>query len=79
MNDNSKGWPEMLAGLRDVDWSRANRALWEGRALVGGKINRSRTSVVLTQIFALIDIHRCCGPGVTQNRRISRTSGIHLH
>ena len=48
MNDNPEGWPAMLAGLREVDWSRANRALWEGRALVGGKINRSRTSVILT-------------------------------
>jgi DNA sulfur modification protein DndB len=48
MNDNPEGWPEMLVRLRAVDWSRANRALWEGRALVGGKINRSRTSVVLT-------------------------------
>jgi DNA sulfur modification protein DndB len=48
MNDNPERWPEMLAGLREIDWSRANRALWEGRALVGGKINRSRTSVILT-------------------------------
>ncbi|WP_172439028.1 DNA sulfur modification protein DndB [Porphyrobacter sp. TH134] len=48
MNNNPSNWPEILVGLREVDWSRANRALWEGRALVGGKINRSRTSVILT-------------------------------
>jgi DNA sulfur modification protein DndB len=48
INDDPVGWPETLIGLRDIDWSRANRALWEGRALVGGKINRSRTSVMLT-------------------------------
>jgi DNA sulfur modification protein DndB len=48
MIDAPQDWAEMLVGLRDIDWSRANLALWEGRALVGGKINRSRTSVVLT-------------------------------
>ena len=41
-------WQAALAGLRDVDWSRANNVLWEGRALVNGRINRSRTSVLLT-------------------------------
>ena len=43
-----EGWREAVAGLRDIDWSRSNRALWEGRALVGGKINRSARSVILT-------------------------------
>lgn len=48
MLSDPDGWREALTALRDVDWSRSNRALWEGRALVGGKINRSRTSVLLT-------------------------------
>jgi DNA sulfur modification protein DndB len=43
-----EGWPRSMAGLKQVDWSRANSDLWEGRALVNGKINRSRTSVLLT-------------------------------
>ncbi|WP_114955004.1 DNA sulfur modification protein DndB [Sphingosinicella terrae] len=41
-------WPESLQGLASIDWSRSNARLWEGRALVGGRINRSRTSVLLT-------------------------------
>lgn len=41
-------WRNRLGGLRKVDWSRANESLWEGRALVGGRINRSRTNVLLT-------------------------------
>jgi DNA sulfur modification protein DndB len=41
-------WRGRLSGLRCVDWSRANSGLWEGRALVGGRINRSRTNVLLT-------------------------------
>lgn len=41
------GWATRLKALRGIDWSRANRALWDGRALVAGKVNRSRNSVVL--------------------------------
>lgn len=40
-------WETRLKGLRKIDWSRANRQLWDGRALVTGKVNRSRTNVVL--------------------------------
>ena len=40
-------WEARLKGLRRIDWSRANRQLWDGRALVAGKVNRSRTNVVL--------------------------------
>lgn len=40
-------WAEHLDGLQSVDWSRANRTLWEGRALVGGRINKSRNHIVL--------------------------------
>ncbi len=41
-------WRDGLAALRDIDWSRANSDLWEGRALMNGRVNRSRTSVLLT-------------------------------
>ena len=42
-----EGWEERLRKLREVDWSRSNLALWEGRALVAGKVNKSRNNVVL--------------------------------
>ncbi|MEH1031940.1 DNA sulfur modification protein DndB [Micromonospora profundi] len=41
-------WREKLEPLRKIDWSRANRETWEGRALVGGKISKSRANVILT-------------------------------
>jgi DNA sulfur modification protein DndB len=37
-----------LAKLRKLDWSRANTDLWEGRAMVGGRISRSSSNVILT-------------------------------
>lgn len=48
MNERPSGWRDALSALRRVDWSRSNHALWEGRAMVNGRINRSRTSVLLT-------------------------------
>jgi DNA sulfur modification protein DndB len=40
-------WKSRLAKLRTIDWSRANRALWENRALVAGKMNFSKNNVTL--------------------------------
>jgi DNA sulfur modification protein DndB len=41
-------WAERLAALRKIDWSRANARVWEGRALVGGKVIKGNTNLVLT-------------------------------
>ncbi|MFC3320734.1 DNA sulfur modification protein DndB [Mesorhizobium cantuariense] len=46
--DPGLDWRAAISRLADVDWARANMALWEGRALLVGRINRSRTSVMLT-------------------------------
>ena len=40
-------WKDILANLRNVDWSRTNRE-WEGRAMVRGRISKARTNVTLT-------------------------------
>ena len=48
MIDHPHDWPDRLAGLERIDWSRSNARLWEGRALLAGRINRSRTSVTMT-------------------------------
>jgi DNA sulfur modification protein DndB len=48
INEHPEGWKASLAGLGDIDWSRGNASLWEGRALVNGSVNRSRTSILLT-------------------------------
>ena len=41
-------WKKRLKKLRDVDWSRTNTALWEGRAMVAAKISKSHNNIVLT-------------------------------
>jgi len=41
-------WKSKLAGLEKIDWSRQNARLWEGRALIGGKVSKVTTSIILT-------------------------------
>jgi len=41
-------WREKLTALRDIDWSRSNLTMWDGRAIVGGRINKSHTHLILT-------------------------------
>lgn len=47
LSEKPKDWTKCLAKLRQIDWSRANRGLWDGRALVAGKVNKSRNNVML--------------------------------
>ena len=41
-------WRQRLEGLHRIDWSRGNAGVWEGRALIGGKVSKVTTNVVLT-------------------------------
>jgi len=41
-------WQKRLAKLKTLDWSRSNQDLWEGRALVMGKVSKARNNVMLT-------------------------------
>lgn len=45
-----KDWRKYVKNLRKVDWSRSNKKLWEGKALVGGRVSKSSTHVKLTAI-----------------------------
>jgi DNA sulfur modification protein DndB len=42
-----KDWKKRLTKLRNIDWSRSNRSLWDNRALVAGKVNKSKNNVTL--------------------------------
>lgn len=47
MND-SKNWQEPLGKLSTIDWHRSNHKLWEGRAMIGGRISKNQQHVALT-------------------------------
>lgn len=46
----AKQWTATLAGLKKIDWARANDA-WEGRAMHHGRISKARSSVALTSNY----------------------------
>ena len=41
-------WKVYLKKVRNLDWSRSNTKLWEGRALIGGRISKAQTNLTLT-------------------------------
>lgn len=41
-------WKRRLRKLDGLDWSRDNAGMWEGRALVGGRLSKAHTHVKLT-------------------------------
>ena len=48
LRGNPSGWKTRLKALSQIDWSRKNAKLWEGRALIGGKVSKVTSNVILT-------------------------------
>jgi DNA sulfur modification protein DndB len=44
LKGNPGGWKSRLKALAQIDWSRKNARLWEGRALIGGKVSKVTTN-----------------------------------
>jgi DNA sulfur modification protein DndB len=45
-----KRWKEKLKSIQEVDWARSNTKLWEGRAMVGGRVSKAHNNVILTAV-----------------------------
>jgi DNA sulfur modification protein DndB len=43
-----RSWKRKLKPLRSLNWSRSNRGLWEGRAMIAGRLSKSNMTVLLT-------------------------------
>lgn len=41
-------WKTRLAEIGKIDWSRSSADVWEGRALIGGRVSKSSNNVTLT-------------------------------
>lgn len=46
-----KTWPAKLKKLRALNWRRSNTTMWEGRAMIAGRLSKSSTAVILTGNF----------------------------
>lgn len=48
LRNHPKDWRKRLDALEKIDWSRSNAKIWEGRAMIGGKVSKVSTNIVLT-------------------------------
>lgn len=48
LNESSPNLKKKLKGLQGINWRRSNSKLWEGRAIIGGRVSKSQQSVLLT-------------------------------
>ncbi|HEY3364923.1 MAG TPA: DNA sulfur modification protein DndB [Symbiobacteriaceae bacterium] len=65
-------WHQLLCRLRPVNWHRQNTRQWEGRAMVGGHITNSRSSVVLLTN----EIKRILGLPLSREEQAAETAFI---
>lgn len=47
LHDQPTSWKKPLRRLSTIDWSRSNAQLWEGRALVAGRVSKGTPNVIL--------------------------------
>ena len=48
LRDHSREWKATLKKLRRIDWRRGSAELWEGRAMIGGRVSKAEQHVTLT-------------------------------
>jgi len=48
LETHPRSWKRVLKSLRSLDWSRANVSLWEGRAMMAGRLSKTNVSIILT-------------------------------
>jgi DNA sulfur modification protein DndB len=46
--NHPKDWKRWLRPLRALDWARSNSRLWQGRAMVAGRLSKTSVSAMLT-------------------------------
>jgi DNA sulfur modification protein DndB len=48
LRERPKAWKRSLKQLSGIDWRRSNAKLWEGRAMIGGRMSKAESNVILT-------------------------------
>lgn len=48
LHHHPKEWKKVLKKLNGIDWRRGNAGLWEGRAMIGGRVSKAQQNVLLT-------------------------------
>lgn len=78
MATRPRNWAKCLGALSELDWSRRNSAKWEGKVLLGGKVQKSKQAVsaLAGALFTLLDVPPTpeAAPYVS-SRAVSRNGG----
>jgi DNA sulfur modification protein DndB len=48
LREDGRAWKRRLKHLGTIDWARSNTPLWEGRAMLGGRVSKAEMNVTLT-------------------------------
>ncbi len=48
INEHPDDWEEKLEKLMEINWSRKNKAVWEGRLMQGGRMSKTQMNIRLT-------------------------------
>lgn len=51
VQSDQANWRTRLSEIGKIEWSRSNANVWEGRALIGGRVSKSSNNVTLTANF----------------------------
>jgi DNA sulfur modification protein DndB len=70
-----KSWRKRLARLKGIDWARSNAKLWEGRALIGGRLSKAEHNVVLTSNVLKRSLGLPLDPGEQKVEQFYETGG----
>lgn len=57
-----ENWKIRIASIEKINWSKSNALVWEGRALVGGRVSKSSNNVTLTTNFIKCQLGLALGP-----------------
>ena len=60
--EHPRDWARRLSALEQVDWSRSNPEVWEGRALMNGRVSKANTNVLLTANLLKQQVGLTLGP-----------------
>ncbi|MBD8566233.1 DNA sulfur modification protein DndB [Oxalobacteraceae sp. CFBP 8763] len=56
LETNPGNWKNVIRRMRQIDWSRSNSQVWEGRATLHGRISKATTSIRLTANFLKLNL-----------------------
>ena len=62
MQEFPESWEKKLSVLTQIDWRRSNTKIWDGRALLAGRVSKNMQNVTLTTNFIKLKLGLVLSP-----------------